>query len=58
MTYNEKSEINKTIMNAQVMLFDINRKLANDRNAYKAFKKIINAQDLLSKAILEINKLK
>lgn len=51
------SEINKTIMNAQVMLFDINRKLVNDCNAYKAFKKIINAQDLLSKAMLEINKL-
>lgn len=58
MTYNEKREINCAIMECKDNLMDIVRKLAPDDSTYRAFKKLLNADDLLSDAMREINKLK
>ena len=57
MTYNEKKEINGVIMECKDNLMEIVKKLASDDSTYSAFKKILDANELLSNAMREINKL-
>lgn len=58
MTYSEKREINKTIIESKDIITNLVRELVTDDTAYKAFKCLLDANELLSKAMLEINKLK
>ena len=57
MTYNEKRKINKTIMESKDSIMDLARELAPDDSVYKAFKCLLDANELLSKAMYEINHL-
>ena len=55
MTYNEKRKMNKTIMESKDIIMNLARELASDDSAYKAFKSLLDANELLSKAMYEIN---
>lgn len=55
MTYNEKRKINKTIMESKDIIMNLARELAPDDSTYKAFKCLLDANELLSKAMYEIN---
>lgn len=55
MTYNEKRKINKTIMESKDIIMNLARELAPDDSAYKAFKCLLDANELLSKAMCEIS---
>ena len=55
MTYNEKRKMNKTIMENKDNIMNLARELASDDSAYKAFKCLLDANELLSKAMYEIN---
>lgn len=58
MTYSEKREINKTIIESNDIIMNLVRELLADDSTLKAFKWVLDANELLSKAMLEINKLK
>lgn len=58
MTYNEKRKINKTIMESKDTIMNLARELASDDSVYKAFKCLLDANELLSKAMYEINNMK
>lgn len=58
MTYNEKREINKTIIESRDSIMNLVWELAADDSTHKAFKCLLDASELLSKAMLEIYKLK
>lgn len=55
MTYNEKRKMNKTIMESKDIIMNSVKELASDDSAYKAFKCLLDANELLSKAMYEIN---
>lgn len=55
MTYNEKRKINKTIIESKDIIMNLVRELAPDDSTYKAFKCLLDANELLSKAMYEIN---
>lgn len=55
MTYNEKRKMNKTIMESKDIIMNLVRELASDDSTYKAFKCLLDANELLSKAMYEIN---
>ena len=58
MTYSEKREVNKTIIESKDIIMNLVRELAADDSTHKAFKCLLDANKLVSKAMLEINKLK
>lgn len=55
MTYNEKRKINKTIIESKDIIMNLVRELASDDSTYKSFKCLLDANELLSKAMYEIN---
>lgn len=54
MTYNEKRKIYKSIIESKNINMNLIHELASDDSAYKAFKYLLDANELLTKAMYEI----
>lgn len=58
MTYNEKRDINSKIEDAKDILWYLAKRLIDVDGSEKAFSKLMDANEILSKAMLAVNRMK